>query len=66
VSQREILLVAEHQHHALVAAIQAGHGTRAEEIAREHARISKKSLDLALASREIFESLPGAALLDAD
>jgi GntR family transcriptional regulator, vanillate catabolism transcriptional regulator len=66
VSQREILLVAEHQHHALVAAIQAGHGTRAEEIAREHARISKKSLDLALASREIFESLPGAALIDAE
>jgi GntR family transcriptional regulator of vanillate catabolism len=66
VSQREILLVAEHQHHALVAAIQAGHGTRAEEIAREHARISKQSLDLALASREIFESLPGAALIDGE
>ena len=66
VSQREILLVAEHQHHALVAAIQAGHGTRAEEIAREHARISKNSLDLALASREIFETLPGAALIDSE
>jgi GntR family transcriptional regulator of vanillate catabolism len=63
-SQREILLVAQHQHHALVEAIQAGHGTRAEEIAREHARISKRSLDLALARREILDALPGAAFLN--
>ena len=62
-SQREILLVAQHQHHALAEAIQAGHGTRAEEIAREHARISKRSLDLALARREILDALPGASLL---
>jgi len=63
-SQREILLVAQHQHHALAEAIQAGHGTRAEEIAREHARISKRSLDLAIARREILDTLPGASLLD--
>ena len=62
-SQREILLVAQHQHHAIVEAIQGGHGTRAEEIAREHARISKRSLDLALARREILDTLPGASLL---
>jgi GntR family transcriptional regulator of vanillate catabolism len=63
-SQREILLVAQHQHHALAEAIQAGHGTRAEEIAREHARISKRSLDLALERREILDALPGASLLN--
>lgn len=62
-SQREILLVAQHQHHALLEALQARHGTRAEEIAREHARITKRSLDLALQSREILDSLPGASLL---
>lgn len=64
ISQREILLVAQHEHHALVEAIQSGHGTRAEEIAREHARISKRSLDLALARREIFDAIPGASLLE--
>ena len=62
-SQREILLVAQHQHHALAEAIHDGHGARAEEIAREHARISKRSLDLALARREILDGLPGASLL---
>jgi GntR family transcriptional regulator of vanillate catabolism len=65
VSQREILLVAQHQHHTLLEAIQDRHGSRAEEIAREHARISKRSLDLALARREILETLPGASLLGA-
>jgi GntR family transcriptional regulator, vanillate catabolism transcriptional regulator len=63
-SQREILLVAQHQHHALAEAIQDRHGARAEEIAREHARISKRSLDLALARREILDGLPGASLLN--
>ena len=61
--QREILLVAQHQHRALTEAIQARHGTRAEEIAREHARISKRSLDLALARRERLDGLPGASFL---
>jgi GntR family transcriptional regulator of vanillate catabolism len=63
-SQREILLVAQHQHHALAEAIQDGHGARAEDIAREHARISKRSLDLALAHRDGLDALPGASLLN--
>jgi GntR family transcriptional regulator of vanillate catabolism len=62
--QREVLLVAQHQHRALIDAIEAGHGTRAEEIAREHARISQRSLDLALASREMLEAMPGLSLLE--
>ncbi len=63
--QREVLLVAQHQHRAVIDAIEAGHGTRAEEIAREHARISKRSLDLALASREMLEAMPALSLLEA-
>jgi GntR family transcriptional regulator, vanillate catabolism transcriptional regulator len=47
-SQREILLVAQHQHRAIVEALEARQGARAEEVAREHARISRRSLDLAL------------------
>src|SRR5262245_44102115 len=65
-SHRDLLIAAQHQHNALLEAIQAGHGTRAEEIAREHARISKRSLDLALEQREILDALPGAALLSVD
>jgi GntR family transcriptional regulator of vanillate catabolism len=61
---RETLVVAQHQHRAIVAAIQAGQGTRAEEIAREHARLSRQNLELLLERREILDELPGAQLLD--
>jgi GntR family transcriptional regulator, vanillate catabolism transcriptional regulator len=62
-SQREILLVAQHQHRAIVEAIAARQGARAEEVAREHARISRRSLDLALERGDVIDRLPGAPLL---
>ena len=45
---REILIVAQHQHRVLIDAIRAGHGSRADEIAREHARLAQLNLDLVL------------------
>jgi GntR family transcriptional regulator, vanillate catabolism transcriptional regulator len=65
-SQREILLVAQHQHHAMVEAIAARQGARAEEVAREHARISRRSLDLALEQDDVLDGIPGAQLLHVD
>lgn len=59
----EILIVAQHQHRALVDAIASRQGARAEEIAREHARLSRANLDLVLQHREILDQLPGAPLL---
>jgi GntR family transcriptional regulator of vanillate catabolism len=61
--EHEILLVAQHQHRMLVDAIRAGHGARAEEIAREHARLAKLNLDLVLENHAALERLPGAPLL---
>jgi GntR family transcriptional regulator of vanillate catabolism len=61
---RETLIVAQHQHHALVDAIAAGHGARAEEVAREHARLSRQNLEHLLQRRELLEQLPGAPLVD--
>jgi GntR family transcriptional regulator of vanillate catabolism len=63
---RESLLVAQHQHRSLLEAIAARHGTRAEQIAREHARLSRRNLDLVLERREILADLPGAPLLNVD
>jgi GntR family transcriptional regulator of vanillate catabolism len=60
---REILVIAQFQHRALVAAIELGHGTRAEEIAREHARLSRANLDLVMQHHDLLEQLPGAPLL---
>jgi GntR family transcriptional regulator, vanillate catabolism transcriptional regulator len=59
----EILLVAQHQHHALVDAIGRREGARAEAIAREHARIARRNLDLALENRDLLEQVPGSTLL---
>jgi GntR family transcriptional regulator of vanillate catabolism len=59
----EIFLVAQHQHIALVEAIGRREGARAEAIAREHARIARRNLDVALASRDLLERLPGSTLL---
>jgi GntR family transcriptional regulator, vanillate catabolism transcriptional regulator len=61
-SSRELMLVAQHQHRALVDAIAARQGARAEEVAREHARSTRQSLELALERGDALDGLP--ALLD--
>ena len=48
----ELLLVAQHQHQALVDAIGRREGARADAIAREHARIARRNLDIALENRQ--------------
>src|SRR5471032_352595 len=60
---REILIVAQHQHRALIDAIRAGHGSRAEEIAREHARLAQTNLDVVLEDHTALGQLQGAPLL---
>ena len=47
----------------LLESVRAGHGARAEEIAREHARLAKLNLELVLESERALERLPGAPLL---
>ena len=59
----EILVVAQHQHWQLIDSIRERHGTRAEEIAREHARLSRLNLELVLENREARDRMPGAPLL---
>lgn len=61
--EHELLLVAQHQHRMLLEAIGAGHGARAEEVAREHARLALLNLELVLESEPALERLPGAPLL---
>jgi GntR family transcriptional regulator, vanillate catabolism transcriptional regulator len=61
--EREVLVVAQHQHRMLLEALEAGHGSRAEDIAREHARLARLNLELVLESGPALERLPGAPLL---
>jgi GntR family transcriptional regulator of vanillate catabolism len=59
----EILVIAHSQHRALIDAIEAGEGTRAEAVAREHARQARLNLDVVLRHREVAAHAPGAALV---
>ena len=47
----------------MLEAVRAGHGARAEEIAREHARLAMLNLELVLESEPALDRLPGAPLL---
>jgi GntR family transcriptional regulator, vanillate catabolism transcriptional regulator len=55
-------IVAEH-HRAIVEAIEARQGTRAEALAREHAHVGLGTLRLALRKAESLGDLPGAGLI---
>jgi len=60
--EQEILVVAQHQHRGMLEAVRAGHGARAEEIAREHARLAMLNLELVLEDHAALAQL-GAPLL---
>ncbi len=58
----EAALAIDH-HRMIVEAIEQREGTRAEAIAREHARLARRSLDRSLENRESFSHMPGATLV---
>jgi GntR family transcriptional regulator of vanillate catabolism len=58
-----ILFVAHTQHRAILEAIELGEGARAEAIAREHARLARRNLDLALTSEHSLRRVPGGGLI---
>jgi GntR family transcriptional regulator of vanillate catabolism len=60
---RDRLVLAQHHHRVLIDAIRAGHGARAEEIAREHARLALLNLEVVLEDHGALAHLPGAPLL---
>ncbi|WP_019997215.1 GntR family transcriptional regulator [Aureimonas ureilytica] len=60
---RVILTIAQEQHRAVVEAIEAREGARAESLMREHAKLAIRNLRLALESRPAFEMIRGASLI---
>lgn len=59
----KILTIAQDQHRCIVEAIEDREGGRAESVMREHARLAKRNLLLALRDQGSFELVPGAALI---
>jgi GntR family transcriptional regulator, vanillate catabolism transcriptional regulator len=60
----EALTLAKAHHRGLVEAISKRHGTRAENIAREHAFIARRVLVTALSDNDALSMIPGASLID--
>jgi GntR family transcriptional regulator of vanillate catabolism len=60
---QRILVIAQDQHRCLLDAIAHREGSRAESLAREHARLARRNLDAALSNRAALEAVPGSALI---
>jgi GntR family transcriptional regulator of vanillate catabolism len=58
----ERLIVGKHQHYAIIGAIAAREASRAESLAREHARMTRDIIELALAEGD-FTRIPGGPLI---
>lgn len=59
----ELLAVANEHHQSLVDAITARQGTRAESLAREHAFVARRALELALSDTNALSRVPGGSLI---
>ena len=59
----EVRFLAQQHHRAILEAIVAREGARAEAVAREHARLAKRNLDLVLNNTDMLTALPGGALI---
>ena len=59
----QIFMVARDQHLQIIDAIAKRQGARAESLAREHAQISRRALEVVIAHTEALRSLPGGLLI---
>ena len=59
----EMIIVGHEQHHAILEAVENRQGTRAEALAREHAQLSRRNLELSLTDEHIRDYVPGSPLI---
>jgi GntR family transcriptional regulator of vanillate catabolism len=59
----DLFLISIEHHRAIVEAIGAREGARAETIAREHARVARRNLESALEHEGLDDTLPGLKLI---
>ncbi|WP_068875935.1 GntR family transcriptional regulator [Phenylobacterium sp. CCH9-H3] len=60
---RHILAVAQDQHRCVLEAVERREGARAEAIMREHARLARRNLELAMRDQAALRQVRGAALI---
>jgi GntR family transcriptional regulator of vanillate catabolism len=59
----DLFLISVEHHRAIAEAIELGESARAENVAREHARVARRNLDSALANRNLAEVVPALKLI---
>jgi GntR family transcriptional regulator of vanillate catabolism len=62
----ELLTIGQEQHHSILEAIENRQGTRAEAVAREHVRLSRRNLESVLMDANILSCVPGSSLIRVD
>ena len=60
---REVVMISQMHHRAIVDAITNRETTRAESLAREHSRLARTSLEMVLKDKRAFTQVPGASLI---
>lgn len=60
---RVLFTVAQDNHRCIVRAIEDGEGERAEFLMREHARLARRNLELALRNHQTRDLVPGSSLI---
>ena len=58
-----LFIISEEHHHRIIDAIGKCQGARAESLAREHAQLSRRNLEMALSDVDFLNSLPGGSLI---
>lgn len=59
----EMFIIGQEQHHAMLEAIEHRQGSRAEALAREHARLARRNLESVLTDQTIQNCVPAASLI---
>jgi GntR family transcriptional regulator of vanillate catabolism len=60
----EVLTIAQEHHRAILEAIRDRQGARAESLAREHALLARRVLDVALSDQNALSRVPGGRLIN--
>lgn len=61
-----LFMIAQDQHRCILHAIEAREGARAEALMREHARLARRNLELALRNQRTRNLVPGSGLIQFD
>lgn len=59
----DMFAISQEHHRVIVESIEERQGSRAESVAREHANLSRRNLEIALNDRDILQTVPGACLI---